>query len=272
MTLPVVLALLVAFVVLLPGSWPGTGIGRLAPTRPARVRSRWLGMLLLTGVLGTVLGLVPGLLVWLLCLLVVAATVGWIIRGQVRGSRVEARSREAERAAGTLALLLASGYIPDQALVEAAQDCPCLAPAAAAVRLGGDVVGALSRAGDVEGSDGLGMLAAAWTVSQASGAPVADVIARVAESLREERRIGGVVAVELSAARVSGRVMALLPFAAIGLGTMVGANPVPFLFNDPTGRWLMLAGLSLAGLGVVWTERISAGARSSRGERRRTRP
>jgi type II secretion system F domain protein len=89
---------------------------------------------------------------------------------------------------------------------------------------------------------------------------VASVLQQVAEGLRDERELVGLVEAELAMARGSSRVMAALPLGALLLGTLVGADPLGFLIRSPFGVVLALVGVSLAALGVVWTERLAARA------------
>lgn len=184
-------------------------------------------------------------------------TVGWLVLAHRRRERAASAAEQCARAARLLSSLLKAGQIPTTALVEAAEDCPVLAPAAAAARLGADVGDELARAARPPGQQGMALVAAAWKVSERSGAPVADVLATVAENLRRERQLGAVVEAELAAARTSGHIMAALPFLAVGLGFLAGTNPVAYLFSDPLGQLLVLAGVSLTALGVLWIDRLA---------------
>ena len=166
-------------------------------------------------------------------------------------------------AARVLSSLLKAGQIPSAALAEAAEDCPLLATAATAARLGGDVATELRTAAGRPGREGLALVAAAWQVSERSGAPVADVLATVAENLRRERQLGAVVETELSAARTSGHIMAALPFLALALGFAAGGNPVDFLLEGPIGQMLILVGVALTAVGVVWIDRLAAAPRGA---------
>lgn len=203
----------------------------------------------------------PGATGWVLMAGVSAATVGWLVRRTARGRTVEAGQREVARAAAGLSLLLASGWIPSRAIQEVAGDFPCLGGAAAAARLGGDVVSALREDSTAPGRDGLATVAAAWRVSEQCGAPIAGVMAEVAETLRQEQRVSDVVTTELAAARAGGRIMASLPIVAVGLGSAVGADPVAFLVGSGVGQWFLAAGVVLTAAGLVWTERIAGVAR-----------
>lgn len=201
---------------------------------------------------------------WVLAGGIIVGLVVWLAR-QSRAARRQQRAREEVAAAAhTLALLLRAGQIPTRALAEAAADNPCLAPAAATVGLGGDVGEALLVASREPGREALVKLAGAWRVSEASGAPVAKVVGQVTETVRRERQLADVVATELAAARTSGRIMATLPFLAIALGMVAGADPISFLFGEGPGQVLLVAGVALAALGVVWTERIASGPGSGR--------
>ena len=202
---------------------------------------------------------------WVVAGGVVAGTALWVLARMREDRRHAAEKVGTARATRTLALLLQAGAIPTHALENAASDCPILASAALTGRLGGDIAAALDEAGRVPGRQGLGRAAAAWRVSELTGAPVAAVLTRVAENLRKERHLAGVVAAELATARASGRIMALLPFVAVAVGMLVGADPLSFLFGSWAGQVMFVAGTVLAAIGVVWTERIARpGARGRR--------
>lgn len=197
---------------------------------------------------------------WAMAVAIVVGLVAWLVRAHVLTGRRRRAGDEVAEAAHTLALLLRAGQIPTVALSDAAADHPCLSRAAATARLGGDVAETLQEEAGTPGREALAQLAAAWRVGEASGAPVAKVVAQVTETVRRERQLAEVVATELSAARTSGRIMAALPLLAIALGMAAGADPVAFLFREPAGQVLLVAGLALAAAGVVWTERIAATA------------
>lgn len=271
--LPVAVLMALAVAVLTPPA-PAKRLARLRPAAPAGAAR---GLPVVVG--GCVLALVwvvlgTRVLGWVVMAGLVVGTVAWVVHRGARAARLAAAERGTARAAATVALLLGSGRIPTEALAEAAEDCPALDPAAAAVRLGGDVGAALEAGAAEPGRHGLAALAAAWRVSEQTGAPVAGIVAQVAENLRHDQQVADVVAAELSAARTSGRIMAVLPFAAIALGSLVGASPLAFLFGPGPGQWVLLAGVALAAGGVVWTEHIASvpGTRRRPSRRGRGRP
>lgn len=249
------------------GPPPARSADRLIRRRHAPGAWRGAVWVALTGVavLGAaaLVGLRP--LLWAVVVVIAAATVGRLAVGR-RNRLVETRAaEECAHAARVLSSLLRSGSIPHVALSEAAVDFPILASAAAAARLGGDVGRELARASEGPGRQGMRSVAAAWQLSERTGAPVADVLARVSGNLRRQRQLDAVVATELAAARTSGHIMALLPFLAVGLGLAAGVNTVGYLAREPLGQVLVLVGVALTSAGVLWVDRLArTGARVTR--------
>ena len=251
--------------VLLLGPAPARSLGRLRVAPPGRVRRRrrW-PVVVGVGVAVAVVGAGWGVraLGWAVTFVVAGATVAWLTAAHRGAAREHRTAGECAEAASLLASLLRSGQIPSQALATAAEDCAVLVTAAAAARLGGDVAAEFAVASARPGCAGLGRIGAAWRVCQRSGAPIAPVLTLVADALRRERQVGAMVEAELAAARMSGRIMAALPFAAVGLGFAAGVDPVDFLLGQPLGGLLVLIGTVLTAVGVLWIDRL---ARPQRG-------
>lgn len=273
MTSAVLVAALAA--ALLLGPAPERGLGRLT-TRPG-LPGRQMGgrSALAYGLLaGAVLiGAAFGLRVlgWAVIIGVAAGTVARLVMAHRRRAAASRAAEEVARAATVLSSLLRSGQIPTRALAEAAEDCPVLAPSAAAAQLGADVGEELRTGASLPGQEGMALISAAWRVSERSGAPVADVLATVAGNLRRRRQLGAVIETELAAARSSGHIMAALPFLAVGLGFLAGADPLGLLFGHPAGQLLVFGGVLLTAGGVLWIDRLAQGSpagRRRRGSRR----
>lgn len=121
-----------------------------------------------------------------------------------------------------------------------------------------DVRAALESAAQCPGAEALIEAATAWHLADHTGAPLAAVLDRLADSIQAEVDLDREVAVEAGPARATGRVMAVLPAFGLGLGMLLGGNPLLVLVGTPLGVACLVAGLALACAGVWWIDRIVA--------------
>ncbi|AQP49061.1 hypothetical protein BW730_17740 [Tessaracoccus aquimaris] len=242
---------------LLIGAPPHARLVARRRTRGARRPLPWRVLPAAALLVGVVALLAPGALWWILAAAISGGTCAILVRGH-RARRAELRlAKECARAARVLASLMAVGKIPTAALLDAAEDCPVLGQAAQAVRLGGDVAGELDRASGRRGLEPLRSIGAAWRLAERTGAPMAAILARVADDLRRRQQLDALIEAELAAARASGHIMAALPFLAVGLGFAVGVNSLRFLTGDPLGRVLLVVGVSMTAAGVLWIDALA---------------
>lgn len=103
----------------------------------------------------------------------------------------------------------------------------------------------------------------AWSLADALGIPLADVVARVDEDVQARRSQARVVASALAGPRSSAALLAGLPVLGILLGTAMQAHPLSVLFDTPGGRLLLCAGVLLDVAGVAWTGRLIVSAECS---------
>lgn len=115
----------------------------------------------------------------------------------------------------------------------------------------GDSVG-VAFAG-VGGLDGAAwrVLGVAWQLAEASGAPLAASLDRVAEALSSVDELGRKRDVMLATPRMTVKLVTLLPLAALGIGFLLGFNPLP-VFITPFGVALLVAGLGMQAAGMWW--------------------
>jgi tight adherence protein B len=197
-------------------------------------------------------------------LVVVAAGTAWgghqLWRQRLLArSTVESRERVLE-CCDLLASELTAGQPPGTALRRAAAAWRAMVPVAQTFEYGGDVPAALRRTSAQPGAEGLAVMAAAWQVSHRTGQGLAEALARVAGSLREARATDRVVRSELASARATARLVASLPAVALAIGAGSGGSPLGVLFGTPLGLGCLAGGLGLGLAGLVWIERIAAGA------------
>lgn len=255
-----VLALLAAALLCAPGP---CSRARLAGLHPAAATTRRLSP-------GTAAPVVLAGLVGLLVAGPAGAGAAALLAVVVRGRRRRTRAaRDAAAAAEQLADALRritdelrAGSHPTAALAGVDADGPLaraiLAPAAAAAQLGDDVPAALRRAAiarpdvaaDVE------RVAGAWALAERHGVPLADLLAGAQEDIRWRFRFGNTVRAQLAGPRATATVLTALPVVGIGLGQMLGADPVAVLRGGVLGQVLLVVGVALAAAGSTWTDHI----------------
>lgn len=187
----------------------------------------------------------------------VVATATWTMRRN-RRSRAVARERaEVVRACQLVGGMLGLGQVPAEALRTAAARAPVLAEAAAVQSLGGEVSAVLRRAAGEPGREGLNHLANAWQVAEQTGASMATTLGAVAERLVADLALRATVEAELAAPQATGRLLAVLPIAGIGLGYLLGGDPIGFLTSSVFGQVCLVLGAALGCAGLVWTELLA---------------
>jgi tight adherence protein B len=189
-------------------------------------------------------------------LLIGATAVRLTMQYRRRRSALRARAAVAH-ACAVLASYLRVGQVPSAALAIAAADCAVLREGHHARTLGGEVVQVWRRQARRPGHSGLLELARAWQVSTETGAPMSSTLDQVAASLAGDQALTRVVNSELSAARATGKVMAVLPGCGIGVGYLLGGDPARWLLAGPAGWACLLAGVLLACAGVLWIEALA---------------
>lgn len=207
-------------------------------------------------VVGAVLGGMAGATVGF-ALALPALTLAAMVRRQRRRALAVANAEEVAGACQLVVGLLRVGHVPSRALRVAARDAPVLAEAAAMLEIGGTIPPVLRVLARGPGRSGLAELAAAWEVSDRTGASLTSTLEALAERLEARRGLENVVAAELSASRATGRLLAVLPVAGIALGYAFGGDPLGFLTGSWPGRFSLLAGVVLGCAGVFWTELIA---------------
>ena len=155
---------------------------------------------------------------------------------------------------------LRAGSHPAVALAGVTADGPVaarlLTPAATAARLGDDVPAALRRGQDTAVTTELGRVAAAWSLAERHGVPLADVLARVHDDIRWRVRFGASVQALLAGPRATAGVLTALPGLGVALGQLLGADPIGVLRAGPLGQVLLVVGIGLVAAGRAWTDQI----------------
>lgn len=104
------------------------------------------------------------------------------------------------------------------------------------------------------------MCDAALAVAVDAGAPVAAVLSRLAEALRERAAVLRSVDVALAGPKATARLVTALPLVGIGFGIAVGLDPIGALLGSPIGIVALVMGLGLGVAAWLWSRRIVAAA------------
>ncbi|MDN5744321.1 MAG: type II secretion system F family protein, partial [Nocardioidaceae bacterium] len=192
-----------------------------------------------------------------LILTAVAGAAVRLLAARQATRRAEERRRRVVELCDGLRAELAAGQSADAALDRAAHDWPLVAPAARVAAAGGDVPSALRELAVTPGAGALRIVAAAWLVAHRTGHGLADVLGRVGEDLRSSEQTRRVVLSELSSARATARLLAVLPALALAMGAGAGAAPWSFLLGTPAGLACLAGGVGLALAGLAWVEALA---------------
>ncbi|MFE4229758.1 hypothetical protein ACFRJ8_17940 [Arthrobacter sp. NPDC056886] len=101
-----------------------------------------------------------------------------------------------------------------------------------------------------------GELAACFDTAEASGCPLADVLARLAAHLETEDDAEAARQTALAGPRATVRLLTWLPLSGLALGLLLGVDPVATLLGNPWGLGALAAGAALTAVGRLWSSRL----------------
>lgn len=99
-------------------------------------------------------------------------------------------------------------------------------------------------------------LSLCWEVSERTGAPLAALLGGLADALEAELDAEAARGTALAGPRSTVRILTWLPVLGIGLGMLMGVDPLRTLLTTPWGLAALVAGAVLTGLGRVWTRTL----------------
>lgn len=101
------------------------------------------------------------------------------------------------------------------------------------------------------------ILAAAWQLSEASGAPMAPALQRISLALHDVTKLRERRSVLLAGPKATIALVSGLPVLAIALGWLLGFDPLASLLS-PIGAVLGVVGVLLLSLGIWWANQLTA--------------
>lgn len=181
-------------------------------------------------------------------------------RRAVARTSAGARKRNAATAGGadaaasvqTLAVLLHAGAVPLAAWEHLAEAGDAHAVAVTArVRDGMPLTEAIEAEGGAWRD-----LAAAWEIATTVGAPLADVLRTIAESLRDAAAAADDVRIALAEPAGTARLLLWMPFAGLLIGFALGFDTLGVIVGTPAGAACVVLGLLLVLAARAWTRRL----------------
>ena len=167
-------------------------------------------------------------------------------------------SEQQEESLGAISVLMAelkAGHAPEAALINVG---PKVWPFTYRTAIAhGDTIEALAI--DAQARPELRYLAACWQVGINSGAGLAASISSLYLAMRAQQEIRGHLEAELAGPRATAATLGFLPIVGIGLGYMLGAQPLTWFFSSLLGLGTLIFGGGLTLLGLWWTSRIVHG-------------
>lgn len=99
-------------------------------------------------------------------------------------------------------------------------------------------------------------LAAAWETAGRTGAPLAQVLEGLAGAVEDELDALAARDTALAGPKATARILSSLPLLGLGLGLLMGTDPLGVLLGQAWGHLALAAGLLLSAAGLLWTRRL----------------
>lgn len=158
-----------------------------------------------------------------------------------------------------LAAGLAAGLTPVDALDAAVAQVPAsawlLEPAVRAAGQGRSAAAEVSRVARISGDADLARVARAWTVSEATGASLADAVAGATRAGRGQQEHHRQVRAATAGARATVSLLTLLPLGGVAVGALLGVPPAR-LYGSPLAIVSATTGVCLVLLGRLVVARM----------------
>jgi len=175
--------------------------------------------------------------------------------------KAQTGATDAATAVQTLAVLLQAGAVPVVAWRHLADtDDPQARAVVDRVDRGVPLLDAI----EAEGGAWVD-LAAAWEIATTVGAPLAEVLRTIAETLRDAAAAADDVRIALAEPAGTARLLLWMPFAGLLLGFALGFDTIGVIFGNVLGAACVVLGLLLVAAARVWTARLLRRARPAPG-------
>ncbi|MHA2787885.1 type II secretion system F family protein [Corynebacterium sp. S7] len=102
----------------------------------------------------------------------------------------------------------------------------------------------------------LRQLGTMWSLAESHGLPIATLLENNRDRMDKATRHRRATTAALAGPKTTAIVLAALPLAGVGMGMLMGANPVAFLTSTQLGGALLLVGTGLTCAGIISSDLI----------------
>jgi tight adherence protein B len=215
---------------------------------------------------GAATGLAVGMMLHVPVLIACAMAVGcallplFIVRRR-RGKRVAKLERQLPEAADLIARALRAGHSFPAALGMAGDELPD--PLGGEFRLAFDEINygvsmndALLNMVSRVPVDDLRYFVIAVLIQREAGGNLAEILGSISGIIRERLKLLGKVRVLSAEGRLSAWILGVLPFAIVGLLSILNPVFISVFWTDPVGEKLAGVALAMMALGVLWMRKV----------------
>jgi tight adherence protein B len=191
--------------------------------------------------------------------------VGWVLVSFWVQRRISSRRHKLEAQMVEMLQMVASGLRAGFGLIQAFEGAADQLPAPLSVELrrtlrdisvGSSVEDALEALNTRVGSSDFDIVITAILIQRQVGGNLAEILDNVAHTMRERERIRGEIRTLTSQQRLTGYVIAGIPWGLGGFFYMVSPDFTSLLFTEPLGRFMLIGAMVLEGLGFLVIRKI----------------
>lgn len=98
---------------------------------------------------------------------------------------------------------------------------------------------------------------AVWRLAECTGAPAADLLERIERDAREADRAARAAGAQAAGAQTTAVMLTGLPAVGIGMGYLIGGDPIDVLLHTPWGTGCAVGAVVLQIAGLKWAQRLT---------------
>ncbi|SDT72480.1 type II secretion system F family protein [Actinoplanes derwentensis] len=102
------------------------------------------------------------------------------------------------------------------------------------------------------------LTSAVWHLAERTGAPAADLLERIERDARAADRSARAAGAQAAGSQTTAVMLTALPVAGIGMGYLIGGDPLDVLLYTPWGAGCAIGALILQVAGLKWAQRLTA--------------